>query len=828
MELRKLNKEDIDKVRHIDGFPIAKDEDIIALSNIPNYTACPNPFIEDFISLNGKPYNEDEDDYNKEPYTDDVAEDKHDLIYNIHGYHTKVPPKAIMKFIEHYTNKGDIVFDGFSGSGMTGVAAQLCEGSTGMRNAIISDISSYATFISANYNNPNNSTVINELENLIDEIKKTKGSYYKTLHVQDNKTVQSFMGGLIEGDINYVVWSCVYYCPHCNNEMVYYDILEKYNIKSTQTKFNCPNCNVEVERNKLEMKRSSEIDLELGISATLIERVPVLINYSVGKKRFTKKPDGYDIEKLNELRRVKIDFYPKSEMIRGDETERLFKVGMTHVKQLYPRRTLYFLSEFYKVCKSDNKKLFLLTSALPKLTILNRYMPEHGSRALVGPRAGTYYLPPLFVENDVIGQLEFQLKKLKNLKYKKGNTLVTTQSTTDLSNIPNNCIDYIFIDPPFGANIMYSELNFVPEDWLGVKTANLKEAIINKSQSKGLLEYQSLMTKCFSELFRIIKPNRWITIEFHNSKNSIWNSIQEALSVAGFVVADVRTLNKEKKTINQYTAAGCVDQDLIISAYKPKDSFSKLFENRIGNIQTAWEFVSQHLEKLAPVIIKNNKIEISAERQAILLFDRMVAYHIVKGLPVPLDSTDFYIGLDDRYLKRDGMYFLPDQVNEYDSARITNDVEPIQFELFVTNEKSAIAWLYQQLDCPQTYAELQPKFMQEIKAWDKFEERPELNTLLEENFLQNDEGKWYVPDVTKAADVLKLREKKLLKEFEGYLTSKGKLKLFRAEAVRVGFAKLWTDKNYKLIVETADRLPESVIQEDDKLLMYYDISLGRI
>ena len=75
-------------------------------------------------------------------------------------------------------------------------------------------------------------------------------------------------------------------------------------------------------------------------------------------------------------------------------------------------------------------------------------MPEHGSRALVGPRAGTYYLPNLFVENDVIGQLEFQLNKLSNLVYEKGKVCVTTQSTTDLSNIPDNCIDYCFIDPP--------------------------------------------------------------------------------------------------------------------------------------------------------------------------------------------------------------------------------------------------------------------------------------------------------------------------------------------------------------------------------------------
>jgi hypothetical protein len=93
---------------------------------------------------------------------------------------------------------------------------------------------------------------------------------------------------------------------------------------------------------------------------------------------------------------------------------------------------------------------------------------------------------------------------------------------------------------------------------------------------------------------------------------------------------------------------------------------------------------------------------------------------------------------------------------------------------------------------------------------------------------KDDEGRWYIPDVTKAADVAKLREKKLLKEFEGYLATKGKLKLFRTEAIRVGFAKLWVDKNYKLIVETAERLPESVIQEDDKLLMYYDLSLGRL
>ena len=66
------------------------------------------------------------------------------------------------------------------------------------------------------------------------------------------------------------------------------------------------------------------------------------------------------------------------------------------------------------------------------------------------------------------------------------------------------------------------------------------------------------------------------------------------------------------------------------------------------------------------------------------------------------------------------------------------------------------------------------------------------------------------------------------KEFEGYMNSKGKLKSFRSEAIRVGFSRLWKDKNYQAIVNIAERLPESTIQEDPNLLMYYDISLGRV
>ena len=410
-----------------------------------------------------------------------------------------------------------------------------------------------------------------------------------------------------------------------------------------------------------------------------------------------------------------------------------------------------------------------------------------------------------------------------------GHSLVSTQSATDLRNVPSSCIDYIFVDPPFGDNLHYSELNFIQESWLRCFTNNATEAIVNVSQDKGISEYQELLSKSFCEYYRVLKPGRWLTVEFHNSKNAIWNSIQEAIQRAGFVIADVRTLDKQKGTTKQLSYTMAVKQDLVISAYKPSMELSVILDQYESNEESAWAFTRQHLEKLPIVVQRNNMIEPISERQAFLLFDRMVAYHVMHGIPVPLDATDYYQGLDARYLKRDGMYFLADQVNEYDTARIKLNLESVEFALHVTNEKTAIGWLYRLLEEePRTYSVIQPMFMQEVKSVDRYEAMPELAVLLEENFLQDEKGRWYVPDTKKEGDIAKLREKSLLREFDGYLKSKGKLKLFRSEAIRVGFSHLWKEKSYQAIVDLANRLPAATIQEDPNLLMYYDISLSRV
>jgi hypothetical protein len=67
-----------------------------------------------------------------------------------------------------------------------------------------------------------------------------------------------------------------------------------------------------------------------------------------------------------------------------------------------------------------------------------------------------------------------------------------------------------------------------------------------------------------------------------------------------------------------------------------------------------------------------------------------------------------------------------------------------------------------------------------------------------------------------------MRHRTLIKEFQHYFDAKGKIKIVRSEALRAGFKEAWQKKEYATILQIAKRVPDSVIQEDPALLMYYD------
>lgn len=439
----------------------------------------------------------------------------------------------------------------------------------------------------------------------------------------------------------------------------------------------------------------------------------------------------------------------------------------------------------------------------------------------------------MIAENEPLGLLESKLPRLvdffSSAIAKPGQVIISTNSASQIPGLPDNSIDYVFTDPPFGENIFYADLNIVVEAWYGVFTAVDSEAIVDKPKHKGLREYEQMMYRAFLEYHRVLKPGHWITVVFHNSNNAVWNAIQEAMLEAGFIVADVRTLDKQQRSYRQVTS-NAVKQDLIISAYKPLEILEKRLQTAAGDPGTAWDFVSEHLKYLPVFISHEGEIEIIRERQPHLLYDRMVATHVQRGLTIPLDFGDFLRGLYARYLERDGMFFLPEQAASYDRERVrASKIE--QLALFVSDEKSALQWLHRELDTnqgngPQSYADIQPKFLRELHQV-QYEALPELRKLLEDNFLCDDQGRWYTPDPDRQADLEALRQKSLLREFAEYRKGKGRLRVFRSEAVRAGFSQAWKDRDYNTILAVADRIPEQILQEDAALKMYYDNALNR-
>ena len=859
MEERKLTKSDIDKVRHIEGFPIAKDEDIIALSCPPYYTACPNPFIEAFIQENGTPYDESTDDYHREPFAADVSEGKKDPIYNAHSYHTKVPYKAIMRYILHYTNPGDIVFDGFCGTGMTAVAAQMCGSpdpafkyqlesefddniAWGYRNAIISDLSPMATFIASDYTLRVNPMRLEKLAKQIIESVSEKYSWmYSTTHVLRGQAQRTLDGDVFKAHVDYTVWSDVFICPSCSHEIVFFESALNEN-GGVLDQFPCPHCGSLVAKKDCERAFVSYFDAPLGETVNAAKQLPVLIEYSVGKETYTKKPDEADIALFNKINEMSIPgWIPTTRMPEGGESRRNDKTGITHTHQFFTKRAQIILSALWNeifslkdVSTEERNALYsIVTGVMQGVSKLQRFRLNSTFPNMI--LSGTLYIGSMIREWNILDWTLGKTKsiiKMKNAisKFNDG-VRISTASSTKLSNIGSNTVDYIFTDPPFGGNLNYAELSFMWESWLKVITDIEREAIIDAVHKKGLVEYQALMEACFAEFYRILKPSRWITIEFHNSQNAVWNAIQEALQRVGFIVADIRILDKKQSSFKQIVSQAAVKQDLVISAYKPRDSFVREFQKRAGDPEMAWEFVRQHLHNV-PITADGNhdgKLDVIAERQDYLLFDRMVAWHIMNGIPVPMDAHAFYVGLRQRFIERDGMFFLPDQVNEYDDKRIFMELDNTQLSFAVTDEKNAISWLNYILgQGAKTYQELQPIYIQELHQ-SRQEKMPELLDMLKENFIQDEKGAWYVPDLTNAADLAKVRRKALLKEFwDSCVPGRGKLKVFRMEAIRTGFDECWKLRDFKTIVTVGERLPEAVLQEDPALLMYYDNACSRV
>lgn len=831
-ELRKK----LPELKQIEGFPIGEDDDIINLSDPPYYTACPNPWLNDFIEqwekekvvLEKKGKRKANFEV-KAPYASDVSEGKNNPIYMAHAYHTKVPHPAIMRYILHYTQPGDIVFDGFCGTGMTGVAAQLCGSKkdvntlgekgikVGVRHAICSDLSPIASLISANYNLTFDVTSFSEeANNLLRKIEDECGWLYTT---DDNG---------IKGYINYTIWSDVFTCPNCGKELIYWDNAVDIENSIIHDEFSCPHCGTSCSKKNLVKVFETVFDSVVNNTVTVVKKKPVVINYTQGKTRKERSINDYDDKIIDEVSTLNIRNYIGN-IPDGDESSRNYALGLKYTHQLFTYRNYVVLTRAFELAKGNVTLTNWITSVIQNASKMYKFRLDRKG----GIVSGTLFIPSLNIEQNVLKLLKAKIRDFLSMTYdNRLNTCISILSATCLKTINNDSVDYIFTDPPFGSNIMYSELSSLWEGWIKVKTNIKEEAIINRSQNKSLFDYQTLINNSLKEYYRILKPGKWMTLEFSNTSASVWNSIQNALQGVGFIVVNVAALDKKQGSFKAVTTTTAVKQDLVITCYKPSAELTFRFEESIDKGKNAMEFTDELLRHLPIHIEKDNSTVVVIERNPKILYDRLISYYVQHGFLIPMDAQEFQKELRECYIERDGMFFTATQAAEYDEKK-KNAPEFVSLGIFVSDEASGIQWLKNQLrDTPKTYQEIQPDWMQAINGLRKNDILPELKQILEENFIEMEGGKWRLPNIQDDVDKEALRTKLLLREFKKYVevTSKPKAKIkeARVEALRAGFKQCYIEKDFKTIVLVGDKIPQNLRDEDETLLQFYDIAVNKM
>jgi DNA modification methylase len=492
------------------------------------------------------------------PFGEALAAGKNTYVYDAHTYHTKVPPAAIKPLIEHYSNPGDLVLDPFCGSGMTGIAARQAN-----RNVVLSDLSPAAAFLAYNFLTPVDYREYWSAIGTILRRARQTGIELELYGTQCRKCGQAV-------PMEYMVWSCGLICDGCGHEFVLWDVARQESARSVReskilTAFSCPNCDKKLH--KACLQRTELRPVQVGY-------------YCCGSRQqeVMAAPSPLDLARNRSVDRSFANipyWYPRDPLPLGFNTRQPILHGIDSVDKMYTRRNLWAMAYLWEECLRvlnpilASKALFTHTSLYKRVTRLSEFRFWGGSG-----NTANLNVPMIMNEQNVFRTFE---RKGKTIRYHletcgdfSGDYRVSCASATDLSALPSASVDYVFTDPPFGANINYSEMNFLWEAWLGRYTDTTQEAVINKARGRDIDDYRSLMTQSFAEIHRVLRPGSACSIAFHNSSGEVWRAIQTALADGGLNVRSSNVIDKKHGTFKQFVSENAVGCDVVLHCEKER------------------------------------------------------------------------------------------------------------------------------------------------------------------------------------------------------------------------------------------------------------------
>jgi 16S rRNA G966 N2-methylase RsmD len=572
-------------------------------------------------------------------------------LYTAFPYPTKISPEAIALFIAAHTNPGDTVFDGFAGSGTTGLAALLCENPPaelrdrakklglkvrwGARNAVLYELGALGSFVARTLTNPPDPKAFHRAaDDILATAEEADGWMYGAKDPSGKN-----------GSIRYVIWSDELRCPSCRRKATLWEGCVTFKPADISSTFTCPACGDETALDDVERCVETVPDEVVGEPRAMRLRRPVRVHGVTGKKTWVRAPRRDDLALLRRIENEPIpDAVPRTLIPWGDLYRSGYHAGITHLHHFYTRRNLIVFARLWERTGDypgrvrDALRFWLLSYNASHATIMSRVVAKAGQDDLVTTSAqpGVLYVSGLPIEKNLFAGLRRKLKTIaqafETIHGRAGRVIVRQHSSCNVE-LPDGSIDYIFTDPPFGGNIPYAEVNFINEAWLDDFTDRSEEIIVSKHQEKSVKDYENLLTRALTEARRILKPDGKGTVVFHSATAEVWNSLQAAYHAARFRVERASVLDKTQGSFKQVTTTGAVRGDPVLLLSKDDEQTGRV-DSRIPESRV-WEIADRlHDEARSSA----NPDELTAHR----LYSRLVTHFLSHHQEIPLDADAFY------------------------------------------------------------------------------------------------------------------------------------------------------------------------------------------